>query len=369
MNFSLKYIRTDELLDYVNSQEYDKQSFVPISKLRALSHANNPRARPEDIALILAFDKEKLIGYLGSIPEYLFIDEKRIPVCWLSCMWVLPEYRRAGIASRLLADAYKIYRTYIFITNYIPRSKAAFFKTGYFREIKTLPGVRAYFRSDLLYLLSRRYSKLKVLRPLLWLADTMINAGNSVKNFFLLRHLKIAYSYEQLETINETAGSFIREAMKGTPFRRSQEEFEWMMKYPWVSNVREDQIDYKKYYFSQYSPDFKQWFIHIRSKSGETVGFMMLTRHKHEIKTPYLIGKKAIYEDIFRYLCRFMIDNKIYTLVTHNNNLVEQISKHTKFFLLIRPKEYGFIATPEIAKLMNNDPGKFFDGDGDGAFT
>jgi GNAT superfamily N-acetyltransferase len=369
MAFDLKYIQAGELENYVHSEEYRKHGFVPISISRAISHANNPRASKEDIALILAYDKKKLVGYLGIIPEYVFKGNKNVKVCWLSCMWVLPEYRRTGIATYLLSDAHKLYKGFVFITNYIPRSKAAFFKTGHYIEIAKLNGARAYFRFDMANILLRKNPKLKWLKPLLWLGDRIMNSLLSIKLYLILKRLELNYTYEYLDEIDEEAGRFIEATMKDNPFRRSQREFEWIQKYSWVTDTKDKSIEYNSYYFSQYSPDFKQWFVRIRNNSEQTVGIILLTRHKHELKTPYILAGKGAFEDIFLFICQLMIREKIPTLVSYHCDLTEQINRNKRDFILVRPSEYGFIGTEEIKELLNNDLGILFDGDGDGAFT
>lgn len=369
MAFDLKYIQVGELESYVSSEEYSRHSFVPISKSRAISHANNPRADQNDTALILAYDKEKLIGYLGIIPELIFKGNETIKVCWLSCMWVLPEYRRSGIARYLLSDAYRLYNGLVFITNYIPRSKAAFIKTGHYFEVAELNGVRAYFRFDLATILPRRYRKLKWVKPLFWIIDTCLNALISINDRKKLSRIELNNSYEFLDRIDEETGKFIEAAMTTNRFRRAKPEFEWMRKYPWVSDIKDKSVDYGKYYFSQYSSEFKQWFIRIRNADKQMVGFMVLTRHKHELKTPYLLATEENYNDIFLFVCQLLIKEKIPTLVTYHNELAAKVRQNQKYFLSIRQSEYGFIATKEIKEMMNNDYGTLYDGDGDGAFT
>lgn len=369
MKFDLKYIQVGELENYVSSEEYNKHSFVPISKSRAISHANNPRARKSDIALILAYDKTRLIGYLGIIPEFVFKGNESIKVCWLSCMWVLPEYRRSGIARHLLSDAYRLYHGLVFITNYIPRSKAAFFKTGYYIEIAKLNGMRAYLHLDLATILPRKYRKLTWLKPLFWIIDTFLNALISINDRKKLSRIELNNSYEYLDRIDEETGKFIEAAMITNPFRRAKQEFEWMRKYPWVSDKKDKSVDYGKYYFSQYSPEFKQWFIRIRNTDNRMVGFMVLTRHKHELKTPYLLSTKENYKDIFLFVCQLLIKEKIPTLVTYHNELAAEVRQNKKYFLTIRQSEYGFIATKEIKEMMHNDYGMLDNGDGDGVFT
>ncbi len=369
MKFDLQYIRTGELENYVHSEEYSKHNFVAISKSRAISHANNPRADKEDIALILAYHKEKLIGYLGIIPEHIFKGNEAIKVCWLSCMWVLPDYRRTGIATHLLSDAFKLYKGLVLITNYIPRSKAAFFKTGHYIEIVKLNGVRAYLRFDMATILPRKNRKLTWISPLLRTMDACLNALLHFQTLITSKQKELQYRYESIITIDDATGKFINSISTDNPFHRSRLEFEWIQKFPWVSDSKNSALDYKKYYFSQYSADFKQWFVRILDPGKGIIGFLLLTRHKNELKTHYILSREDMLPDIFRFIHKLMAKEKIPTLVCHHQGLADQITRNKKQFLMVRPSEYGFIATNEIKELLENQFGKLYDGDGDGVFT
>jgi hypothetical protein len=179
----------------------------------------------------------------------------------------------------------------------------------------------------------------------------------------------LQYSYQFLDEIDAVAGKFIDELVRDNPFRRTRKEFEWIQKFPWVSSTKDSRIEYSRYYFSQYTPDFNQWFVRINDASDQIAGFMVLTRHKNELKTPYIIARKELFRDIFQFICKLMITEKIPTLVTHNSNLLEHVYNSSRNFLLIRPSQYGFISTKVLTNLMKNDFGKLYDGDGDGAFT
>ena len=208
----------------------------------------------------------------------------------------------------------------------------------------------------------------KIVKPLLWLGDICLNALLNIKFWFVPVSKELQYRYDFLDVIDQETGDFIDLMTKNNLFRRSKKEFEWMKKHPWISNTKDNNIAYKKYYFSQYSPDFKQWFIRIHDKSSRIIGFMVLTRHKHELKTSYVLANEKYMKDIFQFLYRLMRREKICTLVCYNS-LVTEVEKNKKKFLLTRPSEYGFIATRELKDLLNNNFGEFYDGDGDGAFT
>ncbi len=353
---------------YIKSDEYNSSDFVPISKIRAISQAHNPRADKEDIALFLAYDNDQLIAYLGTLPDIVSTKQK-IKVFWISCMWIMPEYRRHGIALKLLDHTYKTCKGNIFISNYIPRSKAAFIKTGKFFECKNFNGVRAYFRFDLARILSRKYSGLSKLKPLTQLADKILNSLNNLKLKLIISKVKPLYHYVFLDKIEPSLEDFIVPFLQTSIFKRSVPEFQWMMDYPWVSNTKDEENDYSKYYFSQYSKDFRQWYIRIDDNKNTTVGFMVLTLHKGELRIPYLFTGNLIVNDISKFLLLFLMKMKISTLISHNELLVKSISDLKKFFIGIRKSEYGFITTPVILQNQKLIFDGLMEGDGDRMFT
>jgi len=77
-----------QLKGYIDSPDFYHSDFVPISKHRAISHINNPRAGDDDILLLLAYEGDKLVGYLGVLPDFIYIDEKPNKIGWLSCIYV-----------------------------------------------------------------------------------------------------------------------------------------------------------------------------------------------------------------------------------------------------------------------------------------
>jgi len=141
-----------------------------------------------------------------------------------------------------------------------------------------------------------------------------------------------------------------------------------MKDYPWISDKKEKSIDYSKYYFSQYYPDFKQWFISIRNKNLQLTGFIILTRYKGELKTPYVYLKDNPGADLGIFLSTFAKKNKIRTIITYNELITETLIQQ-KFFLNKRRSTYGFLATKQLYELFKPLNKKVYDGDGDGAFT
>lgn len=367
MNLSIKNIRLEELDAYLDSEEYRNSSFVPISKIRAISHQNNPRAEREDYCLFLAYDADKFIGYLGAVTDQFFYPDSKVEkVFWLSCMWVLPEYRRHGIAFELLNHAYNVFKGKVLITNFISQSKGAFDKTDQYISLPDLQGIRGYCLLDFATILLRKNPKLKPLKFFFRGADSFGNFFIKVRLKYRKSKLKSSLVISEVDIWDDPLKDFITTQMKDSTFRRNSPIFSWMKEFPWVKHVGQISEESKRYYFSQEGTDYKQWFLKAESK-GTPVAFLLLTHFKNELKIPYMLSDNEYIDEVAHYIASFIIENEIKTFVCYYPELNKSIQKH-KIFYLTRNSSYGFLIGKGITDIEHSKV-KVHPGDGDGAFT
>lgn len=367
MNFIIRNITLGELDSFKNSDEYRSLNFVPISRIRAVSHQNNPRADKSDCSLFLAYNNETLIGYLGAISDWMYENTTKLKVYWLSCMWVLPEYRRHGIALKLLQHSNQVFEGKVLITNFIPRSKAAFDKTGMFTEYSTLSGIRAYVRFDLENILKRRSTVFQKIAPLLKLSDALLNLPVWLKLKINISNFSTNCKVENIDSFDNKLSDFIQEQIADSTFRRGTEEFNWIINNPWVKRVNKISSEAAKYYFSQEGKDFRQWFLKVE-KNDSIIGFLVLTLHKAELKTPYVLYDEKYVSEIAAIIGRLIIKEKVNTYISYNEK-VNKALRESGLFLHVRKSEYGFLISNELKQTLSEKLPKLYEGDGDGAFT
>ena len=51
------------------SEDFWRTKTLPITKHRALSYSRNPRADEDDPVLLVAYQDNRVVGYLGILPE------------------------------------------------------------------------------------------------------------------------------------------------------------------------------------------------------------------------------------------------------------------------------------------------------------
>ncbi len=367
----IKELKTSQLENYINSDEYKNLKDIPISPQRALSGIYNPYGDKEDKVLFLAYDDDKFIGYLGALSDVLKINDRSYKVAWLSCMWVDHDYRRKGISVMLMQHANKIWNSNLLITNYIPLSKSVFDKTGIFTDFRSLPGIRGYLRFNLAEIIILKNPGLKHIKWLISLFDMTANLINECRLFFWKtgfdsNKIKIEYLHE----IDDETDRFIRQRSTNNLSPRDKAFFSWIKKYPWVLNTPcDDQIS-RRYIFSAVSKNFNQLFLKVMNREHKVIAFLMLTYHGSHMKTPYIYFDEEHAVTVRKIIYCHLLKSKVKTFTTYQPGLIQAIKSSRNPFILVRNMSLKSIISKELIKRMA-DPDKYIlvEGDGDCAFV
>lgn len=101
-------VRTDDLLEYARRfSAPDYRGLCPVTPQRALAHAHNPLADPGDIALLVAYRGDEVIGYLGIVPGAWAGDGEAGKVYWLTALYVAPRHART-VGALIVLQAMKL---------------------------------------------------------------------------------------------------------------------------------------------------------------------------------------------------------------------------------------------------------------------
>ena len=368
---TIKDLKISQLNEYINSDEYKNLKDIPISPQRALSNINNPKGDKDDKVLFLAYDDDKFIGYLGAISDIFNVDNKTYKVAWLSCMWVDHEYRRQGIAVKLLNHANIIWNSNLLITNYIPSSGKTFEKTGIFTEFKSLPGIRGYLRFNLAEIIILKKPELKYFKWLISLFDFAANIINEVRLLFWKASANISkINIEYLHEIDDETNMFIRERNNYNFSPRDKAFFDWIKKYPWVLNTPFEDYTSRRYEFSAVSKNFNQLFLKVMNSKNQIVAFIMLTYHGSHLKTPYLYFDDNNAGIVRKIIYGHLLNSKVKTFTTYHPGLVKAIKSKRNPFISVR-KMYlkSIISKDLLQKITDAEKYTLMEGDGDCAFV
>src|SRR5215216_4877386 len=114
----IKTLTPAQLQAFIETDEFKAMPVIPISTHRALSHVTNPRVEPNDVIMIMAYEEDKMVGYLGVLADRIYNDTGSFKCGWLSCMWVDPTLRGRGIAKHLLSTAFANWQNHILVTEF-----------------------------------------------------------------------------------------------------------------------------------------------------------------------------------------------------------------------------------------------------------
>jgi GNAT superfamily N-acetyltransferase len=368
---TIKDIKTSELAGFISSDEYRKMEHIPISRQRALSDINNPRADKDDKVLFLAYDDNRFIGYLGAVTDSFDISNKPCKVAWLSCMWVDAEYRRKGIAVELLNHAYEVWNGNLLITNYIPTSLKVFEKTGKFTDFKSLPGIRGYLRFNLAEIIILKKPGLKSIKWLLQAFDFIANILNEFRLIIWRASMNTGnIKIEYLQSVDDQTERFIVSSSKDNLSQKDKSKFDWIKKYPWVLNTPFGDDMSRRYEFSAVDKNFNQLFIKVINDNNKIIAFLMLTVHGTHLKTPYLFFDHSYVSIVRKVIYAHLLNLKVRTFTTFHPELIKIVKSKRNPFMLVRKMMHKSLITEELMKKIKNAQNYvLMEGDGDCAFV
>lgn len=364
----IKEYNKERLRKLIEDSSVWKQQYLPITRARAISHANNPMASGEDIMLLVAYDDENVIAYMGAFIDCLRIDGHIHKIAWLSTWWADPTYKTSGIGRELLHKMYKLHDGKIGISQFTQSAKRVYDKSGYFTSLKLMSGIKASIKPEFSHLIPALYPKAKKITPLLMVADRILNGLVDLKLYFLknkISDISDNVSFSETDQINDDLENFIRSSSQNDLTVRNKSFLNWMKQFPWLT-VTNDGPD-EKYFFSSTAKRFQIHFIVVK-EDARIVGFLVLQIRDNTLKVLYTFFDVKMLVKIGNYLIRFSLMKRVKTIITYDQNLVRHFGNNKSIFIYLKPKVKEAI----ISKVFNKDDFenyRFHFGDGDCSFA
>ncbi|MBL9136080.1 MAG: hypothetical protein JNK85_09440 [Verrucomicrobiales bacterium] len=103
-DIAVQAVRVGEIEAFTRDffRQPDPGSTAPITPERARSLANNPHAQPEDLAVVLALEGTRCVGFQQVFPGALRLQDGVARVFWFCGGFVVPEMRNRGVFARLV---------------------------------------------------------------------------------------------------------------------------------------------------------------------------------------------------------------------------------------------------------------------------
>ncbi len=362
---SIKRIAVSELNVLVSDPSYPEWSAIPISRHRARSFIANPRCVPSDIVLYLAYLEKTLVGYRIVLPDWIFAKEEPIRVCWLSGVWVDPNNRRKGIASKMLQAVMADWDNNVLSTNFTPFSRSVIDKTKQFVEVNALKGVRIYLKPCLTRVLPPKgkfFARLKFFWVILDFLLSIINPLPLFGRMVKIKDVSLEYSNSPDDEVIE----MFQEVTKRSPTQRSAIELKWVFDFPWlVSSPLGDRVG-EKFIFSSSPKHFDQLITKV-FRRGKLIGLVISNFTDGYLTTPYIVCNQGD-EGIFaRVILKQAIAMRCVRITTFHEEVGNALRLIKPFGFLSINQERKFLVTKDLfekTEMVFN----FIEGDGDCAF-
>ncbi len=260
------------------SENFWLASTLPITKHRALSYSHNPRADKDDLVLLVAYLDNRVIGYLGILPDKIFIDSAVYKFGWLTSWWVDPGYKTTGVGAVLLFKALSAYHQRLGVSGGSKEARKVIHASQKFIALKTLQGLDIRFRLNMAGAIQRKLPAMKIFRVLFKTIDIITDEIVNLRSFFWKRRNNIfrRLTFEYLSSIDEDTGQFIQRHHNRDLTRKGKADLNWMMIYPWILSAPLKDSTSRRYYFSSLADRFSYLGVKVFEKHIGMIGFFML---------------------------------------------------------------------------------------------
>jgi hypothetical protein len=240
----IKNYTIGDLKEALASNHFWRADPLPITRHRAAAQLHNPRADANDIVLLVCREGSRIVGYLGILPDRIFISGKSYKLGWLTGWWVDPRRASSGVGTALLFRGLNAYSQQIGVSG---SSKAA----G-----KVLTASRRFVSID----------------PLKGLDIELDNRTGVAGDDEQISHL----GFEYVSLIDAETESFIHRHHRRDLSRKEKADLDWIMTYPWVLSAPLKDMAGKRYYFSSVADRFYYLAVKVFAERTGLIGFFML---------------------------------------------------------------------------------------------
>ena len=356
-------IKIGGLLDFIKSEQFKLFNPKPITVLRAISQFNNPDAKADDTALIIAHDNSEVIGFAGFLPRNT--NESNLHVCSNTCWWVNPQKGRS-VALPLLFSGMKKYDMRMYLTDSTSHSKSILEKTGLFNFSEPHEGIRGIMRFYFADLITKKYGKLKIVNFLFVFIDFVLNfLWSPVRYYYKKKYSKYKLEFKPVTKIDSETEKFIKAHSKKEFINKSSAVLEWMKEYPWVVESKEKEP--YEYPFSHLVEKYKLDYFELK-KSGELKAFVAISVRDNLVKIPFIYFEDKVLKEVLSTVFWYILKNKYDSIIVFHPAIIS-FFKNNKLPFIYKKNEFKRAGTTNILNINIAEKPIFQDGDGDVVFT
>ncbi len=323
----IRELRPVDLERLLEDRSFWKSEKLPVSRRRALSQANNPRARKDDILLLAAYEGEKLAGFLGMLPDTIAAGDAVHKFCWLSTWWVAPEFRSTGIGAALLLRALELYDGKVAVASFTEQAKKIYDATRKFMTLRERTMHLFVLKIDPALLLGFLDGRNILVPVALRAAAPFVNSLMRIRRIIWDGRLSDESGFRcvELADIDKETEVFIRGRAGSELFHRGSAEIEWIVQYPWVGSDESDLEEARRYEFTAYAKSALYRMLRLNAPDGRIVGFALLHQMDGHTTVPCLYHDEPDLKGIAAALAAFIVDSGTSVFSTRNSALALEL--------------------------------------------
>jgi hypothetical protein len=367
----IKAFTVGEIEGLLSDKNFWELDPLPITKQRIISKMRNPRASKGDLALVVAFESGRVVGYRGVFPDAVFINGSPINVLCASSTWVAPARRRQGIPAEFTNVLRKAYDGMIYSSEMSEAARRSTEKSNLFTFLTPMKNHQLGVRISVRDRLPKRISRIRHLAPLLSGFDRLANVPVKAGLFLWRASNKLGdkFRVEYISEIDHETARFIDKHQENNLVRRGAAELNWITRYPWVIQAPFPDVSTPKFFFSTVAKSFSYTQFRVLGPKGEIRAFVMLRLRDGQLQVPYVYFDRSDVDIVARLLCHHMIELRALKFETCNAALVGQIKKVKFPIVNISVRDRHTRISNELARGADLDAISLQDGDGDKALT
>lgn len=357
----VNYTKQD-LIEKINDATFWKFENLPIPRHKAVAQVNNPNASDNDVLLIVAFEKDQPISYLGILPDKINLNTNIKKIAWLSTWWVHGDFKETSIAGILFFQAWKIYNGEIAISTFSKEAEKFYNKLNRFNIL--VKRHRCYYIFNISSnLLLEKFPSLKRISWMVKFAENLMRPISKIVLMIKGIGLKTPkdYYYEYVEYLDKETIDFIAKNSKNDLCPKNTDYLKW--KFNYRSSILAPLIEKQQgvYAFSGYSKSLQQIRIKIYKKS-KLVGFLEMRCSGGMISIPFFYFFPENFDLAALVLHKHIQKFKGDILKTQNDNVIKIMDQYNVPNLFKKCESKNAIISNKMG--LENLDFKLQDGDG-----
>ena len=314
----------------------------PITKQRAIAWVNNPRAAPDDVVLLVAYDNGEVMAYLGVLPDRIFVAGETHKFAWFSTWWVQPS-GGGGVGIILMKHALRLYDNHIGVSSYIETVRPIYDALQRFTCMATIEGISFEIGSS---------------------CTENLRIQTALECIQANQHVQVEYIAE----LDSETEQFIEINRGDELTRRGAPELNWLIRSPWILPAPVDDKNAQKYHFSSTSERFQFFSIKVFSENQRMVGFLIIRLRDKNLTVPYAYWSDGQIDSVVQVIAMHFCSLKVSSLRLYNSELIKAFQKSGLPLEQKAARRRDPLITNKFSNLCEGSV-ILQDGDGDSAFV